>query len=52
MIFLAGFQSVVDKLRFKLQRPNFDVRDMLCSPSEFAEYNNAVGKPANDKDGH
>src|SRR5467141_3188842 len=40
----------VDKLRFKLQPPNFDVREMLCSPSEFAEYNKIIGKPASGKD--
>jgi hypothetical protein len=39
----------VDKLRFKLQPPNFDVREMICSPSEFAEYNKIIGKPASDK---
>jgi hypothetical protein len=40
----------VDKLRFKLKPPNFDVREMLCSPSEFAEYNKIIGKPASGKD--
>jgi hypothetical protein len=39
----------LDKLPFKLQSDDFDVREMLCSPSEFAEYNNLVGKPASDK---
>jgi hypothetical protein len=39
----------LDKLRFKLQPPNFDVREMICSPSEFAEYNKVIGKPASDK---
>ena len=38
----------LDKLRFKLMPPNFDVREMICSPSEFAEYNRIVGKPASD----
>src|ERR1700682_4183481 len=36
----------LNKLRFKLKPPNFDVREMICSPSEFAEYNKVVGKPA------
>jgi hypothetical protein len=36
----------LDKLRFKLKPPNFDVREMICSPSEFAEYNKIIGKPA------
>jgi len=40
----------LDKLRFKLKPPNFDVREMLCSPSEFAEYNKIIGKPASGKD--
>ena len=36
----------LDKLRFRLEPPNFDVREMICSPSEFAEYNKVIGKPA------
>jgi hypothetical protein len=36
----------LDKLPFKLQPPNFDVREMICSPSEFAEYNKVIGNPA------
>jgi len=40
----------LDKLRFKLRPPNFDVREMICSPSEFAEYNKIIGKPASGKD--
>ena len=36
----------LDKLRFKLEPANFDVREMICSPSEFAEYNKIIGKPA------
>jgi hypothetical protein len=39
----------LDKLRFHLKPPNFDVREMICSPSEFAEYNKIVGKPASEK---
>src|SRR5215469_5235347 len=39
----------LDKLRFHLKPANFDVREMLCSPSEFAEYNKVVGKPASEK---
>src|SRR6266851_3925769 len=39
----------LDKLRFKLQPPNFDVREMMCSPSEFAEYNKIIGNPASGK---
>jgi hypothetical protein len=36
----------LDKLHFKLKPPSFDVREMICSPSEFAEYNKIIGKPA------
>ena len=39
----------LDKLPFKLQPPNFDVREMICSPSEFAEYNKVIGNPASGK---
>jgi len=39
----------LDKLRFNLQPPNFDVREMICSPSEFAEYNKVIGNPASGK---
>jgi hypothetical protein len=39
----------LDKLRFKLQPPDFDVREMICSPSEFAEYNKVIGNPASGK---
>src|SRR6202051_2097473 len=36
----------LDKLRFKLQPPNTDVREMICSPSETAEYNKKLALPA------
>jgi hypothetical protein len=39
----------LDKLRFNLKPPNFDVREMICSPSEFAEYNKVIGNPASGK---
>jgi hypothetical protein len=42
----------LDKLRFRLKPANFDVREMICSPSEFAEYNKIIGKPASEKDAH
>jgi hypothetical protein len=41
----------LDNLRFDLQPPDFDVREMICSPSEFAEYNKLIGNPASEK-GH
>jgi len=36
----------LDKLRFDLQPSNFDVREMICSPSETAEYNRKHAIPA------
>jgi hypothetical protein len=40
----------LDRVPFQLQVPNFDVREMICSPSEFAEYNKLIGNPASGKD--
>jgi hypothetical protein len=39
----------LNKLAFKLEPPDFDVREMMCSPSEFAKYNKEIGKPASEK---
>jgi hypothetical protein len=39
----------LDKLRFELQPEGFDVREMICSPSEFEEYNKLIGNPASNK---
>lgn len=39
----------LNNLAFRLEPPDFDVREMMCSPSEFAEYNKEVGKPASVK---
>jgi hypothetical protein len=39
----------LDRLPFKLEPPDFDVREMICSPSELAQYNKFVGNPASDK---
>ena len=39
----------LDKLTFQLQPADFDVREFICSPSEFAEYNKLVGAPASEK---
>jgi hypothetical protein len=38
----------LDKLRFDLQPRDFDVREMICSPSEFAQYNKLIGSPASE----
>jgi hypothetical protein len=40
----------LDRLRFDLQTPNFDVREMLCSPTDLAEYNKLIGNPVSGKD--
>jgi hypothetical protein len=33
----------LNKIPLHLQPPDFDIPELLCSPSEFAEYNNQVG---------
>src|SRR5712691_8305899 len=33
----------LNKLPLHLQPPDFDIRELLCSPSAFADYNNQVG---------
>jgi hypothetical protein len=40
-----------DRLRFQLQKSDFDVREMLCSPTDLAEYNKLVGDPVSNKGG-
>jgi hypothetical protein len=39
----------MDKLPFYLQPPSHDVREMICSPSEAAEYDKLIATPASDK---
>jgi hypothetical protein len=39
----------LDKLPFNLEPPTFDVREMIWSPSDFAEYNKLIGNPESDK---
>ena len=39
----------LDQLRFKLQPPNTDIREMLCSPSEIAAYNRKHAAPGAKK---
>ena len=41
----------LDKFPMKLEPADFDVREMICSPLEFAEYNDLIGLPASGKDG-
>ena len=38
----------MDRFPMKLQPPSFDVREMICSPSDYVEYNKLVGTPASD----
>lgn len=38
----------LDKLGFDLEPRDFDVREMICSPSEFAQYNKLIGNPASE----
>lgn len=42
----------LDKFHFRLQPDSFDVREMICSPSEFSQYNKIIGIPASGKDNH
>jgi len=42
----------VDRIVFELQSPSFDVREMIWSPSEYAEYNKLMGNMPGDKDSH
>lgn len=39
----------LDKLRFYLQPATYDVREMICSPSEQKQYDNLIGNPQSDK---
>jgi hypothetical protein len=36
----------LDKFPMRLDRADFDVREMICSPSEFADYNKEIGNRA------
>jgi len=39
-----------DRLRFELQSSHYDVREMLCSPKDLADYNKLIGDPVSTKD--
>jgi hypothetical protein len=39
----------LEKFRMKLMPANFDVREMICSPSEAAAYNKLIADPASEK---
>ena len=38
--------NALNKFPLRLQPDNFDLREMLCSPSEQAEFDKQVSKPA------
>lgn len=38
----------MDKFPMRLMPPDFDVREMICSPSDFTQYQKLVGAPASD----
>jgi hypothetical protein len=40
----------LDKFVMELQPSGFDVREMICSPSEFEQYNSLIGHTASDTD--
>ena len=40
----------LDKFVFNLQPSSFDVREMICSPSETEQYNLLIGHTASEKD--
>jgi len=42
----------LDKFVLELQPSSFDVREMICSPSEYEEYNKLIGSTASDKESH
>ncbi len=39
----------LDKMRFEVQPDDFDVREFICAPSEYRDYNKEVGDPASSK---
>ena len=41
----------LDRVPFQLQKGDYDVREMLCSPTDFAEYNKLIGNPVSERDG-
>jgi hypothetical protein len=42
----------LDKFRFDLMPPAFDVREMIWSPSEYEEYNKLMGNSAGGSENH
>jgi hypothetical protein len=41
----------LDKLRFQMMAPDYDSREMMCSPAELDEYNRLMGAPLSNTDG-
>ena len=42
----------LDKFVFDLEPSTFDVREMICSPSEFVRYNRLIGNTPSDANSH
>lgn len=40
--------AALDKLRFYLQPANYDVREMICAPSDSSEYDKLIGNPESE----
>jgi len=40
----------LDRFVFDLEPSNFDVREMIWSPSEYEDYNNLIGNTTKDKE--
>ena len=47
---LADF--ALDKFHLELQPPTFDVHEMICSPSEFSQYNKLLGNSISERETH
>jgi hypothetical protein len=42
----------LDKFHFESQPPTFDVHEMICSPSEFSQYNKLLGNSISERETH
>jgi hypothetical protein len=42
----------LDRFPMRLESPSFDIREMICSPTDSAEYLKLVGNPASERDSH
>jgi hypothetical protein len=39
----------LDKFRFDLEPPDVDIHEMICSPTDFAEYNRVIGNSISER---